>query len=123
MRSQALWAEDTFLDDDLLRQLMAVGEVDLLVGIVSHGNASTTTQAVLAIARSFQQRFTRQRAVIVDACGADKDEASAPSAGFSDVTEQNVQIWPTPMSLRTIHRVTAGLFCSCPLRAWLCARF
>jgi hypothetical protein len=98
-------AEDTFLDDDLLRQLMAVGEVDLLVGIVSHGNASTTTEAVLAIERSFQQRFTRQRAVIVDAYGADKDEASAAS-GPSNVPEQNVRLADS-MSLRTIQRVTA----------------
>ena len=31
--------EETFLDDDFLRQLMSVGEVDLLVGIPSHNNA------------------------------------------------------------------------------------
>lgn len=98
-------AEDTFLDDDLLRQLMGVGEVDLLVGIVSHGDASTTSQAVLAIERSFQQHFTRQRAVIVNAYGADKGEGDAAS-GPSNVVEQNVRLAES-MSLRTIQRVTA----------------
>ncbi len=46
-RLEAL-AEDTFLSDDLLRQLMDVGEVDLLVGISSHGNASTTSRTLFA---------------------------------------------------------------------------
>jgi glucosylglycerate synthase len=98
-------AEDTFLDDDLLRQLMGVGEVDLLVGIFSHGNANTTGQAVLAIERSFQQHFTRQRAVIVNAYGADKDEGGA-AAGLSNVVAENVRLAES-VSLRTIQRVTA----------------
>jgi glucosylglycerate synthase len=98
-------AEDTFLDDDLLRQLMGVGEVDLLVGISSHGNANTTSQAVLAIERSFQQHFTRQRAVIVNACGVDNNEGDA-AAGPGNVVEENVRLAES-VSLRTIQRVTA----------------
>jgi glucosylglycerate synthase len=98
-------ADDTFLDDDLLRQLMGVGEVDLLVGFVSHGNASTTPQAILAIERCFQQHFTRQRAVIVNAYGADKDENDAASGPVS-VVEPNLRLAES-VSLRTIQRVTA----------------
>jgi glucosylglycerate synthase len=99
-------AEDTFLDDDLLRQLMGVGEVDLIVGISSHTNATTTSQAFRAIERSFQQHFTRQRAVIVNACGGDQDKSDAAVAGFSNVPEKNVRLAES-VSLRTVQRVTA----------------
>src|SRR5208282_5884654 len=102
--SRAL-AENTFLTDDLLRQLMGVGEVDLLVGISSHGDASTTSHTLRAIERSFQQYFTRQRAVIVDVCGGGKDEGGAAAAGLSNVAEKNVRLAESA-SLRTVHRVT-----------------
>jgi len=102
--SRAL-AEDTFLTDDLLRQLMGVGEVDLLVGIYSHSNTSTTSHTLRAIERSFQQHFTRQRAVIVNTCGGDKDEGNAAAAGLSNVAEKNVRLAESA-SLRTVHQVT-----------------
>lgn len=97
-------AEDTILADDLLRQLMSVGEVDLLVGIFSHSNAITTSHGFHAIEQSFQQHFTRQRAVIVNMCGGDNDEGDASGSGLGDLAEKNV---PFAKSLRTVHRVTA----------------
>ena len=103
--SRAL-ADDTFLTDDLLRQLMGVGEVDLLVGISSHSNASTTSHTLHAIERSFRQHFTRQRAVIVDVCGGGKDGGDAAAAGLANVAENNVRLAESG-SLRTIHRVMA----------------
>jgi len=99
--------EDTFLADDLLRQLMGVGEVDVLVGISSHGNANTTGQALRAIERSFQQHFTRQRAVIVNACGEDQNESDAAATGLRNVPEKNVDLAES-VSLRTVQRVTAN---------------
>ena len=99
-------AEDTFLDDDLLRQLMGVGEVDLLVGFSSRSNANTTSQALRAIERSFQQHFTRQRSVIVNAYGGDQDEGDAAAARLSNVAEKNVRLAES-VSLRTVQRVTA----------------
>jgi hypothetical protein len=99
-------AEDTFLADDLLRQLMGVGEVDVLVGISSHGNANTTGQVLRAIERSFQQHFTRQRAVIVNACGGDQDESDAAATGLRNVPEENVHLAES-VPLRTVQRVTA----------------
>ena len=76
-------ADDTFLTDDLLRQLIGVGEVDLLVGISSHSNAEKTRNDFDAIERTFQQNFTRQRAVIVSIGGGDKaaDETIKISTG------------------------------------------
>ena len=99
-------AEDTFLTDDLLRQLMGVGEVDLLVGISSHSNADKTHNDFDAIERIFQQNFTRQRAVIVSVSGGDNtvEAAAAPNSGNG--TEKRL-LAGRPASLRTVHRVTA----------------
>jgi hypothetical protein len=97
-------AEDTILADDLIRQLISVGEVDLLVGFSSHGNAIATSHAFHAIERSFQQHFTRQRAVIVNVCGGDNHEGCASGSGLGGLAEKNA---PIAKSLRTVHRVTA----------------
>jgi len=96
-------AEETFIDDNFLRQLMSVGEVDLLVAIPSHNNANTIGQTVKTIEESFQQNFVRERVVIVNADGGSRD-------GTSDVVLNT----PTPRnpnsrglsSLRTLHRIT-----------------
>ena len=42
-------AEDILLGDDFIRQLMSVGEVDLLIGIPSYNNAVTIAQTVRKI--------------------------------------------------------------------------
>jgi glucosylglycerate synthase len=96
-------AEETFLDDNFLRQLMSVGEVDLLVGIPSHNNAKTISQTIQTIEESFQQNFGRERVVIVNVDGGSRD-------GTSDVVLNT----PSPKSsnsrglssLRTLHRIT-----------------
>jgi len=99
--------EDTFLADDLLRQLMSVGEVDLLVGIISCSDAQTNSHALHAIEGSFQRHFTRQRAVIVNVCGGDKNESDAAAAtGLTNMAEKNAR-FGQPVALRTIQRVTA----------------
>jgi hypothetical protein len=100
-------AEDTFLADELLRQLMSVGEVDLLVGISSHNAANTISQAVHAIEQSVQQNFVRQRVVIVNVGGGDKDEEGVAAMGLGNLAEKNVRL-PGITSLRTIHRVAAS---------------
>jgi len=99
-------ADETFLSDDLLRQLMSVGEVDLLVGILSHNSASTMRTAARLIEHSLQVNFVRQRMAIisvdggavedggVDSSGSDGGAKNGPSKGLS--------------SLRTIHRIAAG---------------
>jgi hypothetical protein len=97
-------AEDTILADDLIRQLISVGEVDLLVGISSQSNAITTGHAFHAIEQSFQRHFTRQRAVIINVCGADNGAGDVSASGNGDFAEKNV---PFANSLRTVHRVTA----------------
>jgi len=99
-----LLAEDAFLSDDLLRQLMDVGEVDLLVGISSHDHARTTSHALRAIERSVQQHFTRQRAVIINACGEEKESRNKSAARLRILAEENLR-FPKLAALRTIHQV------------------
>ena len=52
-------AEDTLLSDELLRQLMSVGEVDLLVGISSQCAAGSVADAVRAIEQGLPKHFVR----------------------------------------------------------------
>jgi len=105
-------AEDTLLADDLLRQLMSVGEVDLLVGVSSHNAAHKLGEAVQAIERSFQQFFARQRVVIVNIDGGDKEPSQDDPA--ASLVANPVQLAQTVVprhgitSLRTINRVTAN---------------
>jgi glucosylglycerate synthase len=108
-------ADDTYLADDLLRQLMSVGEVDLLVGISSHDAANTFSHAVFAIQQAFQRHFVRQRVVILNMSGDDKDgdrqavegENDIVATGSGNLTAKNVRS-PGITSLRTIHRVSAN---------------
>jgi hypothetical protein len=112
-------AEDTFLTDDLLRQLMNVGEVDLVVGLSCHNAPDKLGEAVQAIERSFQQFFVRQRVVIVNIDGGDKQpqpDDPAPSLVANSAQAQTAQtIVPRHRitSLRTINRATAN-FCAAP---------
>jgi glucosylglycerate synthase len=107
--------DDTFLADDLLRQLMSVGEVDLLVGISSHAAANTISPAVNAIEQAFRQHFVRQRVVIVNmgASNAAGDPDGNPvdddviATGLSNLAVRNAR-FPGISSLRTIHRVSAN---------------
>jgi hypothetical protein len=67
-------AEESFLADDFLRELMSVGEVDLLIGIPSYNNASTLGQTLQVVEGSLQQNFVRERAVILNVDGGSGDE-------------------------------------------------
>ncbi len=97
-------AEESFLTDDLLRQLISVGEVDLLVALPSHNNAANIAGAVAAAEQSFQNAFPRERAVIVNVDGGSNDGTS--EAFLSANTHQNSQ-GRGLTSLRTGHRVVA----------------
>jgi hypothetical protein len=100
-------ADETFLSDDLLRQLMSVGEVDLLVGILSHSSANTMRRAAHYVEKSLQQNFVRQRVAIISVEGATvedsrSDEDSGDGQPGSSLYSKGLS------SLRTIHRITAG---------------
>jgi hypothetical protein len=99
-------ADETFLSDDLLRQLMSVGEVDLLVGILSHRSANTMRRAAHYVEKSLQQNFVRQRVAIISVDGgAVEDSGSDERSGDGEAGNNSYSKGLN--SLRTIHRVTA----------------
>jgi hypothetical protein len=104
-------ADETFLSDDLLRQLMSVGEVDLLVGVLSHNSAETKRTAARLIEHSLQVNFVRQRMAIISVDGGSTEDAAGDSAGAENFFKNGPSKGLS--SLRTIHRITAG-FSSAP---------
>ena len=66
-------AEETLLNDEFLRQLMNVGEVDILVGLPTYNNAKTVEPVVRAIQAGILKCFPRERVVIVSADGGSQD--------------------------------------------------
>src|SRR6266436_3038346 len=103
IRSKKQLAEESFLADDFLRQLMSVGEVDLLVGIPSHNNESTMGQALQSVEDSLHQNFVRERAAILNLDGGSADQTRQ---AFMQSGERRDSGHKGITSLRTIHRIS-----------------
>ena len=56
---------ESSLPDALLRQLIAVGQVDVLVGLPTLNNAATIENVVRAVHVSFTRDFPRLRTVMI----------------------------------------------------------
>jgi glucosylglycerate synthase len=94
-------SEDVFLSDDFLRQLISVGEVDLLVAIPSHNDRETIVQVVRAVEKSLLREFRRERVVLLNIDGGSKD--GTPQAileASSSRNETGIE------SLRTLRWIT-----------------
>jgi glucosylglycerate synthase len=76
-------ADETLLNDDFLRQLMNVGEVDILIGLPTYNNAATIEPVVRAIQAGILKCFPRERVVIIDADGGSQDGTSDLVTGVS----------------------------------------
>ena len=59
-------SEETVLSDDFIRQLVSVGEVDLLVAIPTRNDCRTIGGVVRAAEESLLRNFRRQRTVLVN---------------------------------------------------------
>jgi hypothetical protein len=66
-------SEEILLSDDFIRQLVSVGEVDLLVGIQSRNNCRTIATVVRAAEESLLRNFRRQRTVLVNVDEGSRD--------------------------------------------------
>jgi hypothetical protein len=96
-------AEDTFLTDDFLRQLINVGEVDILVGLPTHNNAKTIGSIVQTIQSGILRWFPRERAVIINADGGSRDGTPELVTGISI---DDVRRGSNPYALRTLHSIS-----------------
>ena len=95
---------ESTLPDVLLRQLIAVGQVDVLVGLPTLNNAATILDVVRAVHVSFTRDFPRLRTVMITSDGGSTDGTPdlIRSATFTEA--DRVQ---TSHPLRTLHRVLA----------------
>lgn len=95
---------ESTLSDALLRQLMAVGQVDVLVGLPTLNNAATILDVARAVHVCFTRDFPRLRTVMINSDGGSTDGTPELIRSASFAEADMVQ---TSHSLRTLHRVVA----------------
>jgi hypothetical protein len=98
-------ADEIFLSDDFVRQLTAVGEVDIVVGLPTFNNRQTIGRVLNALQVGLVKYFPRQRSVLINPDGGSGD-------GTTDLVKsasiQDFQTLLTSSPLRTMHRVTTS---------------
>jgi len=100
----ALVENESALSDVLLRQLIAVGQADILVGLPTLNNAATVVAVVRAVHACFARDFPRLRTVLINSDGGSTDGTPDLIRNASFTEADMVQ---TSHSLRTLHRVVA----------------
>ena len=97
-------AEESLLTDDFVRQLISVGEIDLLVGLPTHNNAKTVGPVVSAIQEGILRWFPRERAAIINADAGSRDGTPqlVVDASIDDVQRRG---W-NRQALRTLHSIS-----------------
>src|SRR5580698_9674187 len=100
---EARLAQESFLTDDFLGQLISVGEVDILVGLPTHNNAKTVGPMVETIQAGILKFSPRERAAIINADGGSRDGTPqlVESAAIGDVQSRS-----KPYALRTLRSIT-----------------
>jgi glucosylglycerate synthase len=96
--------QQSALPDALLRQLIAVGQVDILVGLPTLNNAATVANVVRAVHLCFTRDFPRLRTVMINSDGGSTDGTPELIRSASFAESDRVL---TSHSLRTLHRVVA----------------
>ncbi len=95
--------EDSFLTDDFLRQLMSVGEADILVGLPTLDNAKTIGPILETIQAGLLKFFPRDRAAIINADAGSRDSTAGMVANASiDDVRRNSKV----TALRTLHSIS-----------------
>jgi len=96
-------AEESILSDEFIRQLISVGEVDILIGIPTHNDAKTVGPAIQAIQAGLLKSFPRERAVIINTDGGSSDGTPdiVQGASISDVHRSY-----NGYTLRTLHAIS-----------------
>ena len=96
-------AEETLLTDEFLRQLINVGEVDIVIGVPTHNNAKTIEPVIRAIQAGILKSFPRERAAIINADGGSQDGTPEIVTGASiDDVWRASKVY----ALRTLHSIS-----------------
>jgi hypothetical protein len=96
-------AETSLLPDELLQHLMAVGQVDVLVGIPTLNNATTIGGVVTAVHHAFAHYFPKERTALINSDGGSSDGTPAMVRDLSLDDSGTVTL---THSLRTMHRIS-----------------
>jgi len=96
-------AEENLLTDEFLRQLINVGEVDIVVGLSTHNNAKTIGPVIGAIQAGILKCFPRERVVIINADGGSQDDTTelVQNASIDDL-RRDYKVH----ALRTLHCIS-----------------
>jgi len=98
-------SEDAFLSDDLLSQITAAGDADILVSVPTLNNAKTIEQVVRAVQVGLVKYFPRERAAIIVPDGGSKDGTPDLVRSLSMVDYRTLLTAPP---LRTMHTLTTS---------------
>ncbi|MBN1204464.1 MAG: hypothetical protein JXB05_06035 [Myxococcaceae bacterium] len=93
----------SLLSDTLLRDLMAAGQADVLVGIPTLDNAATVRPVVRAVTKAFATHLLRERTVLLNVDGGSKDGTPELVRGAGLEPGDLVQ---ETHPLRTVHRIS-----------------
>ncbi len=96
-------SEETLLSDDFIRQLVSVGEVDLLVGIPSRNDCRTIGKVVRAAEESLLRNFRRQRIVLINIDAGSRDGTQQAVREASVLGSNGFE------SLRTLRWITTSI--------------
>ena len=96
-------AEENLLTDDFLRQLINIGEVDIVVGLSTHNNARTIQPVIAAIQAGILKCFPRERVAIINADGGSQDDTieQVKNASIDDLRRDS-----KVYALRTLHSIS-----------------
>jgi glucosylglycerate synthase len=96
-------AEESILSDDFIRELMNVGEVDILIGVPTYNDAGTVGHVVQAIRAGLLKYFPRKRTAIINPDGGSRDTTQelVRAASISDMQHSS-----NPQALRTLHSIS-----------------
>jgi hypothetical protein len=95
--------EESILSDAFIRELINVGEVDIVVGVPTYNDAATVGQVVQAVRAGLLQYFPRARSVIINADGGSRDgtQELVRAASISDLV-----VTSDLHALRTLHSIS-----------------
>jgi hypothetical protein len=103
VRADIKLAEESFLSDDFVRQLINIGEVDILVGLPTHNNVKTVGAIVQQIQSGILKSFPRERAAIINVDAGSRDGTPELVTGISiDDANRRSNLY----ALRTLHAIS-----------------
>lgn len=96
-------AEENLLTDEFLRQLINIGEVDIVIGLSTHNNAKTIGPVIAAIQAGILRCFPRERVAIINADGGSQDDTTelVQNASIDDL-RRDYKVH----ALRTLHSIS-----------------